>query len=211
MAPEVAAVLLAAGASTRMGTAKQLLALRGKPAIRFCVEAMQAGGLHHPVVVLGSRREECEAALAELSVTFAVNDDPKSEMAESVRIGLRSAAAAATGILICLCDHPLVAPSTYKEVSTAHLYCAEQIIIPVYKGRRGHPTLFPRSLLEGVYAGLTMRDVIQRNHDRVTHVALDDEGILLDMDTVHDYTRLCARAESWVDDEKGRNEACLRS
>lgn len=196
MAPEVTAVLLAAGASTRMGTAKQLLAVRGKPAIRLCVEALQAGGLHHPVVVLGSRREECEAALAGLSVTFAVNDDPKSEMAESVRIGLRAAASSATGILICLCDHPLVAPSTYKEVSTAHLHCAEKIIIPVHKGRRGHPTLFPRSLLEGIYAGLTMRDIIQRNDDRVTHVALDDEGILLDMDTVHDYTRLCALAES---------------
>ena len=196
MAPEVAAVLLAAGASTRMGTAKQLLPVRGKPAISLCVEALQAGGLHHPIVVLGSRREECEAALAGLSVTFAVNDDPKSDMAESVRIGLRAATPTATGILVCLCDHPLVAPSTYREVSNAHLHYAEQIIIPVYKGRRGHPTLFPRSLLEEMYAGLTMRDIIQRNYERVTLVALDDEGILLDMDTVQDYARLRARVES---------------
>ena len=196
MAPEVAAVLLAAGASTRMGTAKQLLPVRGKPAIRLCVEALQAGGLHHPLVVLGSRREECEAALAGLSVTFAVNDDPKSDMAKSVRIGLRAATPTATGILVCLCDHPLVAPSTYREVSTAHLHSAEEIIIPVYKGRRGHPTLFPSSLLEEIYAGLTMRDIIQRNGDRVTHLALDDEGILLDMDTVQDYARLRARVES---------------
>ena len=179
-----------------MGTAKQLLPVRGKPAIRLCVEALQSGGLHHPIVVLGSRREECEAALAGLSVTFAVNDDPKSDMAESARIGLRAATPTATGILVCLCDHPLVAPSTYREVSTAHLHYAEQIIIPVYKGRRGHPTLFPSSLLEEIYAGLTMRDIIQRNGDRVTHLALDDEGILLDMDTAQDYARLRARVES---------------
>lgn len=196
MTPEVSAVLLAAGASTRMGTAKQLLTVQGKPAIRLCVEALRAGGLHHPIVILGSRREECEAALAGLSVTFAVNDDPKSEMAESVRIGLRAATATATGILVCLCDHPLVAPSTYRDLSSAHFHYVEQIIIPVYMGRRGHPTLFPRSLLEEIYAGLTMRDIIQRNDDRVMHLALDDEGILLDMDTVQDYARLCARAQS---------------
>jgi len=114
-------------------------------------------------------------------------------MAGSVRLGLRQIDPASTGVLICLADHPLVSSETIKELVNVHLSVPDSILIPVYKGGRGHPTLFPRKTIEDIYSVETLRDLIASRSGSVRAVDVDDEGVILDMDTPEDYERIKQR------------------
>jgi CTP:molybdopterin cytidylyltransferase MocA len=96
-------------------------------------------------------------------------------------------------VLICLVDHPLVSVQTIKTLVQEHNSDAGSIIIPLYKGKRGHPTLFPGKAIEGVFSGKTLRDVIAGHGGIVRTVEVDDEGIVLDMDTPQEYDEILKR------------------
>jgi CTP:molybdopterin cytidylyltransferase MocA len=172
-----------------MGTAKQLLPLGPKPAIRHCLDSVVSAGVRDIVVVLGVVHDDIEAAVRGLPVRTAVNSDPQSDMAGSVRTGLGAIDPAATAVLICLSDHPLVSAGTIAAIVRSHSEHADSIIIPRYQGRRGHPTLFPRAAIEHVVRGATLRDVIAARAGQVSLVDVDDEGVVQDMDTPEDYAR----------------------
>jgi len=187
MTCSVSAILLAAGSSKRMGTAKQLLPLAGKPAIRHCLDAIIASGIKDIIAVLSPQAKGTEEVIEHLPVTIAFNNDPSSEMAESVRIGLRSVSRAASGVLVCLSDHPLIRSDTLKVLILRHGIQPNKIIVPVFKNGKGHPCLFPRYCVEEVFQGVTLREIVQKDKRRVLSVEVHDEGILLDMDTEEDY------------------------
>jgi molybdenum cofactor cytidylyltransferase len=187
MTRRVSAILLAAGSSKRMGTAKQLLPLAGKPVIRHCLDAIIASGLEEIIAVLYSQAKETEEAIRHLPATIVFNNDPSSEMAESARIAFRRVSGAASGVLVCLSDHPLIRADTLKALISRHGKEPDKIIVPVFKNRRGHPCLFPRCCMEEVFQGFTLREIVQKDKRRVLSVEVQDEGILLDMDTEEDY------------------------
>jgi molybdenum cofactor cytidylyltransferase len=114
-------------------------------------------------------------------------------MAGSVRLGLREAEPASTGVLICLADHPLVSPATIRKIINAHSGSPEVIVIPVYKGRRGHPTLFPATVIQDIFSGKTLREVITAHAGSVRTIDVGDEGVVLDLDTPEDYERIRER------------------
>ncbi len=111
-------------------------------------------------------------------------------MVASVRIGLRALEDRASGVVICLADHPLASAETLAAIARGHQETPETIIIPAYRGKRGHPTLFPRSVIEGVFFGGTLRETISRNAGRVRIIDVSDEGVVLDMDTHEDYENI---------------------
>ncbi len=189
----VSAILLAAGSSRRMGRPKQLLPVRGKPAVRSCAETVLAAGLQDIVVVTGVNADATEAALEGLPVRIARNPDASSDMAESVRTGLRLIDPAVRFILVCLADHPLVASATIRSILEESAQNPVKIIIPRYLGRRGHPTLFPRAIIKEIFDGKNLRDVINGHAAHVLSVDVDDEGVVLDMDTEEDYNELRRR------------------
>jgi molybdenum cofactor cytidylyltransferase len=178
-----------------MGKPKQLLPLDGKPVIKLCLECIIASGVADIVVVLGRNGNEVGQAMGNVPAKIAYNTSPESEMAESVRTGLRKTDTSATGVLVCLSDHPLVAPDTVRTLVQEHSKEPGAIIIPLYRGRKGHPTLFPLSLVREVFSGITLRDVIARHAARVIAVDVPDEGVVLDMDTPGDYERIRCRLE----------------
>jgi CTP:molybdopterin cytidylyltransferase MocA len=173
-----------------MGRPKQLLPVNGRPAVRYCAETILAAGIMDVVVVIGPRGGEIEAALEGLPLRIVRNPDPSSDMAGSVRIGLNASDAAGRFVLICLADHPLVAVETMRMVLAEAARNPARIIIPRYQGRRGHPTLFPRSIINEVFREKNLRDIISGHPAHVHHIDLDDEGIVLDMDTERDYAEL---------------------
>ncbi len=194
MATDVSALLLAAGESVRMGRAKQLLPIGGHPAIVRCLVSIREGGVDDVVVVIRSGAADVLDAIRGFPVRLAVNDLPGSDMAASVRAGLEAMNPGSTGILVCLSDYPLVKPSTLATMKREHGRNPDAIVIPTHRGRKGHPTLFPRAVLEEIATLPTLRDIIQRHPDRLVRLEVDDEGILLDMDTPGDYQRILERS-----------------
>ncbi|MFZ5763069.1 MAG: nucleotidyltransferase family protein [Thermodesulfobacteriota bacterium] len=193
MQTRIAALLLAAGLSRRMGTSKQLLPLADKPVIHHCLGALLASPARPVVVVLGPGGEPVQQAIAPFPVTIAWNREPEADMAGSVRAGLSALPAECTGVLIQLVDHPLVTPATVQALCTAHINAPQMILIPTCNGRQGHPTLFPRPVLDELAPGVILRDLVKKDSARVMRLAVEDEGIFLDMDTPEEYEMLRQR------------------
>jgi len=173
-----------------MGECKQLLPLGDRPAVVHSLEAVIIAGIEEIIVVIGPEGEAVAEAVSRFPVTIARNHDPASDMAGSVRTGLREVDSAATGVFVALADHPLVQPETYRALLWHHLREPDTVLIPVFNGRRGHPTLFPRSLLEEIHRCPTLREVLASHPDRVQLVPVPDQGVALDMDTPEDYHKV---------------------
>lgn len=186
MGNNVPAILLAAGSSSRMGLTKQLLQLGEKPVIRHCIDALISARISEIVVVVNAADNGITQALSGLPVTFVVNTTPGSDMTESVRTGL-AALSSATGILVCLSDHPLVRSETIEALITEHENLPDKIIIPCYNGQRGHPSLFPKSTLQELHSGGTLRDILRKEPHRIVTIDTGDEGVVLDMDTPEEF------------------------
>jgi CTP:molybdopterin cytidylyltransferase MocA len=175
-----------------MGRIKQLLLLPDRPAIRRCLESLFAGGVAGVIVVLAPD-SPVAAAVRDLPVKILCNEDPASDMAGSVRVGLQATDPAVRSVLVSLADHPLVTPGTIAAILAEGAASPGSIIIPTYRGRRGHPTLFPRSIIDTILSVGTLRDVIADNRGAVRRLDVDDEGVVLDMDTEQDYQELLRR------------------
>ena len=176
-----------------MGTSKQLLRVDNQPAVVRCVENIRDSGVDDIVVVINPEGNEIVGALRGFPVTIAVNNLSGSDMAESVRVGLSVIDGGSTGIFICLSDHPLVTPATLKAMSREHDARPDVIIIPVFQGRRGHPTLFSRFILEELNKHSTLRDVISSRADKICFLNVADEGVVMDMDTPEEYQKILER------------------
>ena len=192
----VSAILLAAGSSKRMGQPKQLLPLGNKPVIRHCLDNLVAAGIKDIVVVLSQRESEILNSMKDLPVQIVFNENPESEMAESVRIGLCTLTDSSSGVLVHLSDHPLVSAGTLKSIVQYYLETPDKIIIPLYKGKKGHPSLFPKPVIDEVFVRLNLRDIINRDSSRIRFLDVDDEGVILDMDTKEDYERILKKIGS---------------
>ncbi len=169
-----------------MGKLKQLLPLADKSAIRHCLDAIRWAGIGSVTVVLGPGHEIVRKEISGYPVRIAVNEKEGSEMAESVRAGLASLPSVA-GVLVCLADHPLVSGDTLGTIVETHIRRPDRIVIPSYHGRRGHPCLFPADAARRVFSGMNLRQIIAADPSRVEYVEVDDEGVVLDMDTEEDY------------------------
>jgi CTP:molybdopterin cytidylyltransferase MocA len=187
MTGHVAAILLAAGRSRRMGSCKQLLDLGGKTVLARCIETLLSGGVEDVVVTVGAQGEAVRAEAQRFPVRIAVNDDIAGDMTSSVLVGRRALLPAVSGVIIALCDYPLVTSRTICRLASAHSAAPASILIPCHGEQRGHPTLFPADCLAELTKGCILRDLVRRDSGRVQMLAVDDPGILRDMDTPEQY------------------------
>jgi len=186
----VSAILLAAGKSQRMGRCKQLLPLGDSRVIDRCIDALVAGGVGEIVVVVSKDGLEVAAAVQKYPVRVVVNPEAEGDMASSVRAGRDALQNKAGGVIVSLCDYPLVSSATIYSLILEHADSPGSIVIPCHQGRRGHPLLFPRTVLDELRDGTILRDLVQRLPERVRCLHLDDQGVLIDMDTPEDYRRI---------------------
>jgi molybdenum cofactor cytidylyltransferase len=173
-----------------MGRLKQLLSLGNKTVIRHCLDTILLSGIKDIIVVAGERADEMINVLEGLPVKVARNPYLESDMAESVRIGLGEVNTGSSGVLVCLSDHPLVKAETLLTLIHIHREDPERVIVPMFSGRRGHPTLFPRPVIGEIRDAPTLRDIVYRIPERMRVVEVQDEGVVLDMDTPEDYRRI---------------------
>jgi len=183
----VAAVVLAAGHSSRMGDNKLLVELDGQPLIRHAVRAALASRAHPVVVVTGNQAERVRAALTGLDVVFAHNSDFASGMASSLRTGVMAVPNAAAA-MICLGDMPRVTAMHLDQLIAAFGEAGDDgtIIVPTCERKRGNPVVWGRDHFGeiGELSGdVGARSLIERHASRVRTVAIDDPAILVDVDT----------------------------
>ena len=198
----VAAIVLAAGRSTRMGRSKQTLPWGDTTMIGAVVRRLQASGLSEIVVVTGAERESVEAVLAEgprgeaqgeaAPVRFAFNPDfETSEMARSLQVGLRSLPENCMGALVALADQPQMEMETVRAVIQRWRETLAPVAAPIYQGQRGHPLLFDRSTWADLFklpAEANPREFL-RAAGRIERVEVATGSILRDIDTPDDYAR----------------------
>lgn len=187
-APRLAAVVLAAGRSQRMGTGNKLLmGIGGKSMIARVVAQVEATGITSCIVVTGHEADAVQTALKGAAVTFAHNPDHASGLSSSLRAGLKALPPDIDGALICLGDMPDVrTPHLRKLVSAFDPDEGRAICVPTHGGKRGNPVLFGAQFFEEMMAvsGDTgAKHLIGEHGDLVCEVAMEDAGVLLDLDT----------------------------
>ena len=184
----IAAVILAAGRSTRMGGPNKLLAeLGGKPMVRIVTEQVLASQASSVTVVTGHQAAEVEKALAGLKVKFVRNPDFVAGLAGSVRTGIAAVPENADGAVVCLGDMPLIDAKLIDRLIEAlapdrgHL-----IAVPVSDNKRGNPVLWSRRFFNELMTldgDIGARNLIIRHAEAVVEVPVEGNSAFLDIDT----------------------------
>jgi len=196
----VAAVVLAAGRSRRMGTVNKLLiGVDGKPMVRHAVDAALGAGLTPVVVVTGHERDKVSAALAGLPVTLVDNSAYAEGLSTSLRAGLGALPSEAEGALICLADMPRVSAAELKRLAGAFdPREGRAIVVPTRHGKRGNPVLWARQFfadMRAVAGDVGARHLIGAHPELVAEIEMEGDGILTDIDTPQALAKLAATAK----------------
>ena len=177
------AVVLAAGASSRMGRPKASLVDRdGRTFLEAIRAVLRASGVDVVRVVVA----EGDAA------ETVVNPDPGRGMLSSVQCGIRALPPDVDALLLWPVDHPLVKTETVKQILAAHRDTETTVVVPVHAGRRGHPVLFANGAIAELLAAdatVGARQVVHAHADRL-ELPVSDPGVVTDIDTPEDYRRI---------------------
>jgi len=189
-----AAIILAAGASSRMGRPKALLEIDGETFLDRLTGILSA--VASPVIVVLGFDAEAIRAAARRPAHFVLNPDPARGMLSSLQTGLAAVPDSAEGFLFTPVDCPAIAPSTPARLVDALTRLPDALLaVPRHAGRRGHPVACRLALRHDFLAlapDAPPRDVIRARDDRTSWVDVDDPGILADVDDAESYGRLAA-------------------
>jgi molybdenum cofactor cytidylyltransferase len=185
---QVAAIILAAGRSTRMGGPNKLLAeLGGKPLVRLVTEQALASKAKGVIVVTGHQAELVEKALQGFDVKFVRNPDFAEGLASSVKAGVAAVRDEADGAVICLGDMPMISAQLIDHLIEAFAPDRGNLIaVPVSDGRRGNPVLWSRRFFNELMTldgDIGARHLIAKHTEAVAEVPVEGFGAFLDIDT----------------------------
>ncbi len=192
-ASHASAVVLAAGTSSRMGTAKQLLPIDGRPLLQHVIESARASGASEIILVLGHSADAIQAVLDLQSVRVVLNEDYSQGMGTSLKAGLSAISAHVEAAIILLADQPFVRAATLDQLIAEHARTHAQIVIPTYRGFRGNPVLLDRSVFPevmGLKGDTGCRAIFGDHPNGIVKLPVEDVGILLDIDQQSDYEKL---------------------
>ncbi|HEY42997.1 MAG TPA: nucleotidyltransferase family protein [Anaerolineae bacterium] len=189
----IAAVILAAGRSIRMGRSKLELPWKnGQSIISHVVEVFLEGGASPVLVVTGETRVAIEASLIGMEVDYAYNPDyATGGMLSSLKVGLRALETRRIeGALVSPADLPMLLPTTVQRLIQVWEDESPSIVAPSYEERRGHPVLISRKewkAIQKLRDDQTLRDFLRQREGEISYLVVDDPGVLYDLDTPEDY------------------------
>ena len=181
---------MAAGSSERMSGLKQLMPWRQSTVLEQTVDNFLGSTANEVIVVVGYRAEEVRKVLAAKPVRWVINPDYEQGMSASIIVGLSLVGDQTQAVMLALGDQPLINSQTINRLIEEFSGCDKGIVIPTYRGRRGHPVIFAMTYnkqllqLKGDIGG---RQIIARHPGDVLEVAVDCEGVCIDIDTVESY------------------------
>jgi molybdenum cofactor cytidylyltransferase len=191
-------VILAAGASRRMGSPKALLRLAGETFLDRAI-VLFAAACESVVVVLGHQADEIRAQSAQAGLAaFVVNPEPERGQLSSLQTGLAAIPEGVDAGVFCPVDYAAVRLDTLRTLIAALAGSSAVFAIPRYRGERGHPVLFRASVLREFLAlpdGAAARDLVHAYASRTAYVDVEDFGVLRDADTPEDYDSLVKAVE----------------
>jgi molybdenum cofactor cytidylyltransferase len=192
----IAAIILAAGESKRMGQPKQLLPFRGSSILGQVMESLLQSQVAETIVVLGYQAEKIMPQIAREAVKIVVNPDFEQGMSSSIRCGLGHISEAADGVMIVLGDQPLIEKETIDLLMGKNRQSKRGIILPVYKGIKGHPVIFKmkyKDELMRLTGDIGGKEIIERHPSDVLEVEVDSESVVVSIDAESDYQSLLER------------------
>jgi molybdenum cofactor cytidylyltransferase len=190
---DIAAIVLAAGMSRRMGAFKPLLPFGDSTVIESCINNIRQAGVEKIVVVIGHRSDDVRAQLKHFPVTFTVNPEPDSEMSASIALGVGEIRDDTKAVLITPVDHPAVPPEIIKAVIDEWRRSGFRLIQPEYESRGGHPVLIDLSYQDELLhlnPQTGLRSLFAEHREQVRRLPVSSPLVARDMDTWEDYLDL---------------------
>ena len=180
-------MVLAAGASVRFGSAKQLVRIGGRPLLHTVVTRASEVAGTAVTVVLGARAAELAPLLRHSPVSIVINRDWPEGLASSIRAGVTRLPGTCTGVMLVLADQAAVTAEDLKRLAAAWRRQPDYIAAALYRATTGVPAIFPRSCfsdLAELRGDVGARAVLRRNPDRIVRVPM--ESAAFDLDTPED-------------------------
>jgi len=212
----LAVVILAAGESRRMGQPKALLpfpenfssahsqrAKIPKTFLEHLIEVTRHPRTNILRVVVGAHAEEIRTRVKLENDAIVVNDNWEKGQLSSLQTAIRSLPADETeGMLVCLVDHPLISAQLISTLLETFERDTNTIVIPTYRGKRGHPVIFPSALYaellgvrEDAPKNIGARAVVHAHATDVVEVSVDEEGVIINMNDPKTFRRFSAQSQ----------------
>ncbi|MEQ9298781.1 MAG: nucleotidyltransferase family protein [Cyclobacteriaceae bacterium] len=202
---KITAIVLAAGLSSRMeGQQKLFLPYREKAILEQVVAELLTSQVSEVIVVSSPLTHDLIKAMptaclpADRGITIVSNPDHKHGMTTTIQCGVKLAASDSDGFMICLGDMPRITTSEYDQLinSFASSYAEDSkaIVLPFHKGQKGNPVIFSSAYRQAILAHQDMegcRGIVQDNLAHLSKVKMQNDHVLVDVDTPGDYHRIC--------------------
>ena len=184
----IAAVVLSAGESSRMGRPKALLPIEGETFIGRIVASLKQAQVGKIIVVLGHNSDLLAAAIRPLAVDILINTNYKLGQLSSLQVAVRKLLpdADCDGMLVHLVDHPYIDASLVDRMIQQFYESKKDIIVPRCHGKRGHPVLFSRALFDELLDAPIdqgAKAVVNAHGNGTLEIDTDEKGITVDIDT----------------------------
>lgn len=196
MTDNIDGIVLAAGASSRMGSSKALLEIDGTTFLERAVHTLREAGCRYVVAVVND--DDWVERLADVSgAAVIINDKDDSEQIESLQLGLANLPEDSRAAVVLPVDYPRVNVETVRQLIHEFTNGAARILNPSYNGEAGHPVVFGSELYSDLLAPHGpdgARSIIEEHQREARTIAVDDEGVLIDVDTRADYDKHIKRS-----------------
>ena len=199
----ISSILLAAGESKRMkGENKLTKTIKDIPLIKYTIKNILGSAVDEIIVVLGHEKEELKTIIEKnKKIKFVFNENFKSGIASSIKVGLKNISNKADAFFICLGDMPDVNQNIYnKLIKARNSYNKKlkpifkrEIIIPSYEGQDGNPILFSKFMKKkfmDLKGDVGPKEIIELNKKKILNIPFDNEGILINFDTQENFENL---------------------
>jgi molybdenum cofactor cytidylyltransferase len=190
---KVSAILLGAGESKRMGVDKLSLPYGRKMVLEHCLEVLLRSKVREVIVVLGGGVKKVSHPLRGRMTKVVMNPHYKRGMSSSIQRGVQAVDPESQGVLIALGDQPLLKTRTIDALIRSFAKEDKGIVVPCFRGRRGHPVIFHKRYREDLLklkGDVGGREIVERYPEDVLVVHVKSEGIVKDIDTWKDYKKV---------------------